>query len=382
MNNKKILLLAVIFFWFAQYVYIPFQTPYLTSIQVSSSMIGTIVGAYGISQMLLRLPVGVLADKQDRHKILIMIGGISAGIASLFRIVVGGGTGFLIANLFSGLASAMWISFMVLFMRFYDENHQQEATSSIILCNNLGMLVGFITSTLFYEKLGMNIICAFSVISGLLSAIIASFLKYEKLETKQVTVRDLISVCNKKNLIVFSLLALIQQAIQMSTTMSFTSQIINSLSNSSMLVGIGSIIYMISSVIFAKVAASKFCTSKGPKVFIPLCFITTSLYCILVPNMTSVYVVLCLQILPGLSTGILFTYLTSEAMVGVEPYRKSTAMGFYQAVYALGMSIAPMICGKILAAYSMSYAYYFLAVLCIVAFIISLTFYKTNKHVH
>ena len=41
---------------------------------------------------------------------------------------------------------------------------------------------------------------------------------------------------------------------------------------------------------------------------------------------------------------------------------KSTAMGFFQAVYALGMSAFPMICGSIVSYYSMLYAYLFLAV--------------------
>ena len=117
-KNSKILFAAVIFFWFAQYVYIPFQTPYLMGIGTSAGMVGMIIGAYGISQMLLRLPVGVLADCRNRHKKFIIIGGLSSGIASIFRIIMQNGTGFFIANLFSGFASAMWISFMVLYMSF------------------------------------------------------------------------------------------------------------------------------------------------------------------------------------------------------------------------------------------------------------------------
>lgn len=68
MRQKKssVLFMAVIFFWFAQYVYIPFQTPYLTSVKTGADFIGIIVGAYGISQMALRLPVGVFAERSSR----------------------------------------------------------------------------------------------------------------------------------------------------------------------------------------------------------------------------------------------------------------------------------------------------------------------------
>lgn len=152
LNKQKILFIAVIFFWFAQYVYIPYQTPYLTMIQISTSFIGIIIGTYGISQMVLRLPVGLLADYRNKHKMIMLIGALSSGCASLFRIIFNNGIGFLIGNLFSGLASAMWISFMVLYMSFYPKDQQTKATSSIIVANNLGMLLGFITSTLLYKK--------------------------------------------------------------------------------------------------------------------------------------------------------------------------------------------------------------------------------------
>ena len=107
LNKQKILFIAVIFFWFAQYVYIPYQTPCLTMIQTSTSFIGIILGSYGISQMVLRLPVGLLADYRNKHKMIMLIGALSSGCASLFRIIFNNGIGFLIGNLFSGFASAM-----------------------------------------------------------------------------------------------------------------------------------------------------------------------------------------------------------------------------------------------------------------------------------
>ncbi len=60
------LLAVVVLFWFAQYVYIPYQTPFLVEQGVASGVIGTVVGAYGVTQMLFRLPVGVMADCAGR----------------------------------------------------------------------------------------------------------------------------------------------------------------------------------------------------------------------------------------------------------------------------------------------------------------------------
>jgi len=264
-------------------------------IQTSTSFIGIIIGSYGISQMVLRLPVGLLANYRNKHKMIMLIGSLSSGCASLFRIIFNNGIGFLIGNLFSVFASAMWISFMVLYMSFYPKDQQTKAISSIIVANNLGMLLEFITSTLLYEKIGMQMICLLSVISEIISALFISLLPKEKISS-------LLKVCTQKNLIVFSLLALVQQGVQMTTTMSFTTRIIKNLGTNSMSIGLSSIIYMLSAVCFAKMASSDVYMKLGVRTCITVTFLTTALYCVLVPQCSSVYMIFVLQILPGMAT--------------------------------------------------------------------------------
>ncbi len=58
-------------------------------------------------------------------------------------------------------------------------------------------------------------------------------------------------------------------------------------------------------------------------------------------------------------------------MKGIPLCFKSTAMGFYQAVYALGMTAFPVMCGKITAGFSMTTAFYTLAGICFGATLIA-----------
>lgn len=69
---------------------------------------------------------------------------------------------------------------MVLYMSFFLEEDQQKATSQIILANNLGMLLGFVTSTSFYNIVGMRVICILSVVSGIFGSLCALFLTKDK----------------------------------------------------------------------------------------------------------------------------------------------------------------------------------------------------------
>ncbi|MFR9146172.1 MAG: MFS transporter [Mediterraneibacter sp.] len=381
-NTQNMILLAIVaLFWFAQYVYIPYQTTYLTAAGAAGNVVGIVVGAYGISQLVLRLPAGVCADRLGRHKPFIMTGAAAAGAASLFRVFLCDERGFMAGNLLSGLASAMWISFMVFYTGKFGKEDQQRATSRIVLFNNLGMLLGFIASTLCYSRIGMRNLCLFSVAAGAAAFCLALLLKEEKRNVSQsgATVPQLLQVCRGRRILVFSLIALIQQGIQLTTAMSFTSQILKDCGASDSLVGISSIIYMVSAVCFSAMASSKLCEKHGPKFWIPAVLAVLAVYCILVPASGSIPVILALQVLPGMATGILFSYATSEAMKGVPEEKRSTAMGFFQAVYAIGMTAFPMFTGSIVSAGGMEAGYLVLAGIAAAGIIIAKVYYHREK---
>ncbi|MEH7495634.1 MFS transporter [Neobacillus niacini] len=379
-RQTSLILWIVMFFWFAQYVYVPFQTTYLLLAHISSNLVGAIIGAYGISQLMLRLPVGILADLSSNHKLFIILGTFFAGTASLFRILLPDENGFLIANILSGTASATWISFMILYMSFFSKGDQTRATSKIIMANNIGMLLGFVTSTFLYDMVGMMVICAFSFGAGLIACILSFFLHTTKPTIQpKIGVMELLQVTKDKNLLLYSCLALVQQGVQMSTTMSFTNQIIQDLGATNMIIGFSSIIYMISAVFFAKLASTKFLELLTKKQWIYSSFLLLGMYCLLVPQMDSIFLVCLLQLIPGMGTGILFSLLTSEALQTIPIQKRSTALGFFQAVYAIGMTLFPIISGSIYEQLSMKAAFIFLAGTCFTAFVISFVYSRKEE---
>lgn len=379
-KQRALLSVIITLFFFAQYVYVPYQTPFLTLQGVSSSFVGLVVGAYGVSQMLARLPVGVLADSVNRHRTFITLGMSCAGIASLIRFLVPTGMGFFAANLLSGFASAMWISFLVLYTSFYEKEEQQAGTSHAILFNNAGILLGFVLATLLYAHTSMRVLCLMSCSAGLLGAVLARFLKKPVPSlAPHPPVGELLAVCKGKRLLLFSALALLQQGLQMSTTMSFTTQVFKNLGASAAVIGASSVLYMISAVASSLFAASKCCARRGARFWIPCTFLLMTGYCLLVPLASAVWMLVPLQLLPGMSTGILFSYLTSEAMAGVPAAKKSTAMGCYQAIYAIGMTFFPVLTGKVVDLSSMTAAYFTLALLAAAGALAALWYYRKER---
>lgn len=80
-----------------------------------------------------------------------------------------------------------------------------------------------------------------------------------------------------------------------------------------------------------------------------------------------------------MSTGILLPYLTSESMKEVPEDKKSTAMGFFQAVYAVGMTAFPAVAGALTQRWNMTSGFCFLAAAAFAGTAVSLWHYRRSN---
>ena len=83
MTNKKILFSVVtVLFWFSLYAYVPQLTNYANEMGASYRLIGLIGGAYGFTQTILRIPIGIISDKLMKRKVFVLLGIICAVISA------------------------------------------------------------------------------------------------------------------------------------------------------------------------------------------------------------------------------------------------------------------------------------------------------------
>ena len=82
-KNERYLLSAVFLFWFSVYTYPSFLTTYVTdTLGAAKVLAGTIVGSYGLTQMILRIPLGIMSDVLKKRKLFVMIGFVLSIISS------------------------------------------------------------------------------------------------------------------------------------------------------------------------------------------------------------------------------------------------------------------------------------------------------------
>ncbi len=374
--TKALLVIMILFFWFAQYVYIPHHTPYLLSLGAASSFVGIIVGSYGFAQVLLRIPVGILADRKAGQKKLILIGLICAAAASAIRILFPYPAAFLAANFLSGVTSATWVSVTVFFSSLFEPEELKEATGITIAANNGGILLGFIVSAYIADGLGIVFLFAASIIAAVCGIFTLLFIKEPHVAPAANEKIDLLGIIKSKPLLFFSALCLSQQAIVFSTTMSFTTSYAKLMSASDLELALCMIIFIGFSVVSSLVIGYlKRWSHKAVFIFLFGCFVV---YCAGLALAAAIWQLYLLQALCGIANGGIMSLSMACAMEHAKPGTRATTMAVFQACYGVGMTLGPVLTGVIVGTFGYAAGFLSMAALSVISIIVVLFLMKGN----
>ncbi len=82
-GSRTLFALATFLFWASLYLFVPILPVYAESLGASLTMVGVVIGSYGIAQLLLRVPIGLVADAYGQRKLLAQGGIVAACLGAL-----------------------------------------------------------------------------------------------------------------------------------------------------------------------------------------------------------------------------------------------------------------------------------------------------------
>lgn len=349
-NKQFFFLVAVSLFWFSQYIYTSYFTPYMSSLGIASSLAGTIVGAYGFTQLILRIPFGVTADYFKNHRAFLFLGYIFILASSAVLSLTQSAWVFLLARLLSGAASATWVSFTVYFSAFSTNEDASGNMGKLMAANNTGVFAAYIAGGLLYEAAGIRTLFIISGAVAMLSILLLCFLKPSGTQAARqpLKLRDLKLVAKDGQLWNLSMLAAAIQFISCATASSFTSNYAKSLGADGLQLGIVSALYTLSGIIGAALIGTSVSKRFSDRVIVVFGFVLTLAYCFFVPLCSEIWTLYVMQFIGGFGKVLILTLLMADAVKNAAPAVRSTAMGIYQSVYSLGMTVGPIVMGAVL----------------------------------
>ena len=391
---NRIMFTVTTLMWFSIYSYQSNFTPYLESLSVSATMIGLITGSYGFTQMILRIPLGILSDKLKTRKLFIIIGIVFTFISALLLFLSDNVVLILIARASAGIAASTWVNFTVLFSSYFDANRSVGSLGYMNFYSNIGqigamiagaVLISAVTNIVGDGTIYYNSSFLLAVVVGIISFVL-SFRIYEDKEKtaanikNTITVRQIFGLFTDKTLMSVSLIGAISQLITFGTLLGFTPKYaVDVLNTNALQNGIMMVLAYLPTA-FGALFLGKYLAEKVKEhILVSVGMILMAVFTIVIPLITSYTLLVITQIFAGIGKGISFPLLMGLSIKKIPEEKRGTAMGIFQAVYGLGMFMGPLLMGIISDVFDLSLSFVVLGTACFVTAIISYFLLKKLK---
>lgn len=324
----------------------PFFTPYLRTLGLSATLIGFLVGCYGFTQLCVRIPLGIFADMSGRYRFLVRAGCFFTTISSLGLYMTQDVFWMFVCRILAGVAASTWVAFTVMFTGYFPEEESGKAIAQINGFNNTGKLLAFFLGSASATAFGYQAPLLMSCITGFAAMFFSFFIKDNDSRRTPQKPRELLEVFKDVSVLVPAVLAIVLQMLMQGTAFSFTSDVARSIGANAVEIGVSSCLFTATQIGAVFFLNSSWAGKQDRKNMVAAGFLLYTLYCLMVgfaPNMILMYAA---QIIGGFANAVLTSVLMASCIAYVAPEKKSTAMGLYQAIYGIGMTIGPVIMGS------------------------------------
>jgi MFS family permease len=344
--QKTIFMMATSFFWFSLYAYIPELSTYAKELGAGYEMVGVITASYGLTQTLLRIPLGIFSDRLNKRKIFITGGMLITTVSCLITFFFPTVLSLLITRLLAGISASSWVVFTVLFASYYKREESPKAIGIMNGYNALGQLAAMAIGGFISLSFGTRYLYLLGAAGGILGLGLSFFIKENKvIHRTPMGLKQVLTIASDKMLAQVSVLAILSQLITFATTFGFVPIVAQNLGANRLQLSVLTAIGIIPAIGMSAFAATVFVRWWGEGKTLIYGFILCSVLCIITPFSQSLGVLMIVQFFAGVGRSMVFPLLMGLSIRHIEEHKRASAMGFFQAIYGVGMVIGPILLG-------------------------------------
>jgi MFS family permease len=378
-HSKNVLLFssATFFYWAALYLYSPILSVYARSLGSSLSMVGLIVASYAIPQFVLRIPLGFAYDYMRRRRPFITVGLMLTGLGALGLALAPNPWTLFGARFVTGIGASAWVAFTIYFAGYYPASAAPKAIATINFVQGIALVAATYSGGLVAQHFGYDTTFVIAAILGM-AALGFNFAAKEvvPVAVQRIKTKDLVSLVRSRPLLLVSVMGLFAQYVNWAGLFGFTPIYASRLGASSSDLGLMTMLCLATSAL-ASLATTRATKIAGSKATVSLGAILLGGTTALIPAIHTVGGLMWLLAANGLARGLLQTILMSLSVQSVPESHRATAMGVYQAIYAVGMLAGPLVTGRLADAIGLAPAFYVAAGGC--AVILALALLPTSQ---
>lgn len=351
-----LLLTTTALYWFSLYTYPAFLSNYASQeLQADPRMVGAIVSSYGLTQMLLRVPLGFASDRLRRRKPFLILGLSLSTLAAIGLYAARTAGWVLIARGTAGMAAASWVAFSVLYASYGTRKQDTRTIGTLSACMYCAQLLGTLSGGFLARAHGMQSAFLLAAIVGALGIVCSCLVADVPPATDPPNARALLTVAKDRTLLLHAGLTILLQIIMWGTLYGFTPNWAKeALGADSAQVALLSTVQLVPNILFSWLAGAHLAPKFGSRCISAIGFACMALCCLGMPFTQTFVQMLCLQTLCGIGVGCVAPLMMSMSIRNIPGDQRGMAMGLYQALYGIGMFVGPVLAGSLVQAFAES----------------------------
>lgn len=321
--DHAVFLCMVFCFWFSGYIYVPVFSLYLEDLHFSYGSIGIILGSYGVTQILLRFPLGLLSDILFSLRKQLLIAGFGFSVLSSLLFLMFDSFFFVLAaRLFAGITASMWVMATILYAHYFNNGNASKAMGIMQFFTVMPQFASIVFCGLAAAHLGRQVPFWIALAASASGLVICCFIKDPSAPpaNRDIRVNQYIKdTLRLPKLKLFTILSMTAHAVLFMTVFGFTPLYMNQLG-----MGDAELLWVMSAFFLPHAAATlsfvllRF-TSRIAYFVMLISFAVTGVCLLYVPFSAALFTVCITHACIGLALGFVFPLLLSHVVESVLP---------------------------------------------------------------
>ena len=338
-------------FWVSLYFYVPILPVYAQGMGASLSIVGVMLSAYGVMQLLLRIPTGLASDALGSRKPFVVLGVVLTVLGALVFIWAPSPSFLVVARAITGLAACGWVAITVMYAAYYPPGQAARAIAGMGITNGLGQVIATYTGGVAADQFGWHAPFWMAAVTGTLGTALMLACREVKGPSRAgaggaLTLRRMWEVGTSRTLLIVSTLSSLNTYATFTTIFGFVPVFARDLGATRGELGLLTAVSLIPFTL-AQPLAARMTERFGFRLTVFTGLALSGVMTLLTPLAGNFVALVALQLVAGFGRGLLGVALMSLAILSVDQRERATAMGVYQAVYAIGMFLGPLVGGVI-----------------------------------
>lgn len=363
---------SMFLYWGALYVYSPILSVYAQSLGASFTTVGLVVGAYGFVQMWLRIPLGVWSDRLGRRLPFLYAGhffnlvgclGLAMAPTPLYLIAFRG---------VLGISAATWVAFTVLFASYFPPDQSPKAMGVVTAINGISLIVVNGTGGQIAQMWGMGATFYAGAVLAAMGLVATLPIKEHRTHRQPPTFKQIWRIMTHPALMLIAAITALNHYTFWATTFGFIPVHAANLGASKLALGIIGVAALVPYTLTAPMN-HHFAARLGENrtVFTGILVMAVTMF--LVPLIHNIPLLAVAQGASGFGRGLVYPLLMGLSIREISGEDRATAMGVFQAIYAIGMFLGPATAGAVADVAGLSGAFIIAGAVSVVAAVAGLT---------